>query len=128
MALTNYTSPMLFFLYTYHYWSKLNSHGRLWRIFATSPQRKILWWLCGNPFIAHCVCFFWEIAVLYIFFPNYRYAQTFLVLLSDTMIHLQLVRQCPFFGFAPNILIWWQHPTLRTSESIELHHNGFDKC
>ena len=127
MALTNYTLQMLCFLYSYHCWSKLNSHRGLWGIFATSPQRKDSMMALWESVHSSLCIFFREIAVLY-FFPNYRYAQTFLVLLSDTVIHLQFVRQRPFFGFAPNILTWWQHPTLHTSESIELHHNGFDKC
>ena len=126
MTLTNYTSQMCF-LYSYHYWSKLKSHRGLWGIFAMSPQRKdsmmALW-----EFVHSLLCLlFREIAVLY-FFPNHRYAQTFSVLLSDNVIHLQFVKQRPFFGFVPNILTWWQHPTLRTSESIELHNNKFDIC
>ena len=128
MALTNYTSQMLCFLYSYHYWSKLNSHRGLWGIFATSPQRKDSMMALWESVHSSLCIFFREIAVLY-FFPNCRYAQTFLLLLSDTVIHLQSVKQRPFFGFAPKILTWWwQHPTLRTSESIELHHNRFDIC
>ena len=68
-----------------------------------SPQRKdsmmALWESVHSSLCIFCR----EIAVL-CFFPNYRYAQRFLVLLSDTVIHLQSVKQRPFFGFAPKIL------------------------
>ena len=68
-----------------------------------SPQRKDSMMALWESVHSSLCIFFREIAVLY-FFPNYRYAQTFLLLLSDTVIHLHSVKQRPFFGFAPKIL------------------------
>ena len=116
---------MLCFLYNYHYLSKQNSHRGLWSIVTTSPQRKnsvVAFW---GSFHSSLWQFFGESAVLYFFEVTGMHLNV-LVLLSDTVIYLQLLKQRQFLSFVPNILTWWQHTTLCTSESIELHHRTID--
>ena len=102
MTLTNYKSQMLCILYSYHYWSKLNSHRVLWGIFATSPQRKDFMMALWESINSSLCPFFREIAVSY-FFPNYRYAQTFFITSfrycdPSPVKQLSSVKQRPFFS------------------------------
>ena len=91
---------MLHFLYNYYDRSKLKSDRGLWGIVTTSSERKdfvvALW-----QFLRSLVSVFRESAVLYFFQVTAMHIH---ILLSDTVIHLQFVKQSPIFSFASNTL------------------------